>query len=187
MIYILQRAYVWLRRFTHLRGNGIHSPFAYNFVCEVINNTLTYYAYLDHASLLHSLNLRQRKQAKLLFRLINYAQPTTTYIPPTLSHLLPFLHASCAKTSIQFHDQKIPSPSPSSPILIITQQPLAQPLPTLPPGSTLVYLRLRNKATRQQWKNITALPTATMNFDLYHLGITIIAPTLYKHHYKINF
>lgn len=41
----LQRAAVWMTRFRHRCGYGIHSPFAYRLFTEVIHQEYPYYAY----------------------------------------------------------------------------------------------------------------------------------------------
>ncbi len=37
--------YTWWQRLRHSRGFGIHSPFAYRFITEVLNQPYAYYAY----------------------------------------------------------------------------------------------------------------------------------------------
>ncbi len=79
----VKKIWIWLRRFRHRRGYGVHSPFAFNFITYVINNKTSYYAYEELAALnkVYRKNstkdprLAAAKKDKFLFRLVNYAQP----------------------------------------------------------------------------------------------------------------
>ena len=75
-----------LRRYHRSRGFGIHSPFAFKFVLNVLRERLPYYAYEDFKELRktisqHSNGIFKRrriishKNAKLLFRITNYFNP----------------------------------------------------------------------------------------------------------------
>lgn len=75
----LKRIYIWCRRFRYRKGYGVHSPFAFGLITEVIYEKLPYYAYAPLKAM--------RKEAsksgmhctervdKLLFRLANRFQP----------------------------------------------------------------------------------------------------------------
>lgn len=191
MIYRLKRAYVWLRRFTHLGGNGIQSPFAYSFACGVINNKSAYYAYTDLRKQLRSLSLRRRKLAKLLFRLANYTQPTTILIDEEVaSRYATFLKRGCLKAqlvTISTNSPKCNATSYERPVMIVTRS--LDMVPTaLSDGDMVVALDIRRSATsRKQWKALVANHTATQTFDLYNYGIAMVATQRYKQHYIINF
>lgn len=88
------RLLVWLLRFRHRRGYGVHSPFAFNFITSVIYERGEYYAYAElrtprnerakqvrEAKKGHpkALILRE-KDERLLFRIINFAAPRTALI-----------------------------------------------------------------------------------------------------------
>ncbi len=66
---------VWLRRFRKRRGYGVHSPWAYELITNVIYSPGTYYAYrdIDRRLTLADRILRPRLRAKerLRFRLRN--------------------------------------------------------------------------------------------------------------------
>lgn len=125
------RLLVWLSRFRHRRGYGVHSPFAYGFITDVVYNRGEYYAYAE---------LREQRKAKaqrdienpslrekddrLLFRLINFAAPRTALIyGPDARHSLPYLQAgrrhcqfftdeTCSPTSaIKVSEEEIKVPS----------------------------------------------------------------------------
>ena len=46
----LKRPFIWLRRFRHRCGYGVHSPFAFNLITQVIYENTPYYKYKDLAA-----------------------------------------------------------------------------------------------------------------------------------------
>lgn len=68
-----------LYKIRHHNGHGIHSPFVFSFINDVIEEKLPYYAYQDIA---RYLNLSEKKideetkKNKLLFRIVNRFSPT---------------------------------------------------------------------------------------------------------------
>lgn len=77
---ILKRAYIWLKRIRHRKGYGIHSPFAFNLITDVIYERRPYYAYSWLKELRREAPRKGKRYTervdKLLFRLVNYVQPT---------------------------------------------------------------------------------------------------------------
>lgn len=78
----MSRLYRWpkkgvrvIYKIRHHRGHGVHSPFVYNLIRNVIEEKLPYYfygdleAYLDHFD---GREWRLKKEYKLAFRLVNY-------------------------------------------------------------------------------------------------------------------
>lgn len=45
----LKRPFIWLSRFRHRCGYGVHSPFAFNLITQVIYESTPYYRYKDLA------------------------------------------------------------------------------------------------------------------------------------------
>ncbi len=82
----LRRYRTALRRYRHSKGFGIHSPFAFSFVLNVLRERNPYYAYSELEGLRHSVIARTRyhlrhpriislKNAKLIFRVTNFFNP----------------------------------------------------------------------------------------------------------------
>lgn len=46
----LKRPFIWLYRFRHRCGYGVHSPFAFNLITHVIYETTPYYKYRELAA-----------------------------------------------------------------------------------------------------------------------------------------
>lgn len=62
----------WWQRLRHSRGFGIHSPFAFRFITEVLNERLPYYAYdrINSTVAGHS-----AREWRTLFRVLVYFRP----------------------------------------------------------------------------------------------------------------
>ena len=81
----LKRPFIWLSRFRHRCGYGVHSPFAFNLITQVIYESTPYYKYKDLAVEQKKLapqkdnywKYESKKVKRLLFRLVNYIQPDT--------------------------------------------------------------------------------------------------------------
>ena len=70
---LLSNPYIWLRRIRHRNGYGVHSPFAFNFIKQVLEEHDAYYAYSVMDSRLRWWQrFRYRRHQHLLFRLHNF-------------------------------------------------------------------------------------------------------------------
>lgn len=69
----------YYRRWRHGRGYGVHSPFAYHLITEVINQPCAYYAYEQLRAMPRR---REAQDAALLFRLAVHFAPSTVWISP---------------------------------------------------------------------------------------------------------
>ena len=74
----LRRIYIWCKRVRHRRGYGVHSPFAFGLITDVVYEHNPYYAYQELKELRHlarkSLVYPERID-RLLFRLVNRFSP----------------------------------------------------------------------------------------------------------------
>lgn len=77
----LKRPFIWIARFRHRCGYGVHSPFAFSLITDVIYERRPYYAYrvLDEKYRVLSRKwewaTKDTKVNRLLFRLVNRFQP----------------------------------------------------------------------------------------------------------------
>lgn len=190
---LIRNPLTWLRRIRHRRGHGIHSPFAYNLVTQVLYNPGTYYAYalLDrlqprHVQLFH---LRPRAVHRLLFRLANYRQPQHIAAPGLTPTEWNCLHEGCRHAVI---DTAMPATPPDM-LLLHPQSPeTSGKSPSLADdwhrhindNTLLVVLDLpRNRAL---WQSVRSHPRTRITFDLADLGIAFFLPRLNRQHYIIN-
>ena len=83
LLLCIKRPFIWLSRFRYRCGYGVHSPFAFSLITDVIYEKMPYYAY-------SSLKKEQKKMIRergwtkgsqkvnrFLFRLVNKVQPAT--------------------------------------------------------------------------------------------------------------
>jgi len=89
----LKRPFIWLCRFRHRCGYGVHSPFAFNLITQVIYENTPYNKYKGLAAEQKKLSREKdkhwkyesKKVKRLLFRLVNYIQPDTIVDAGTLA------------------------------------------------------------------------------------------------------
>ncbi len=72
---MIKRIIVWLSRIGHCRGFGIQSPWAYSFVCDVINERWPYYSYERLEEKYRDEGAMKRRLARLYLRIANFMQP----------------------------------------------------------------------------------------------------------------
>ncbi len=182
------RFLTWLLRFRHRRGYGIHSPFAFTFVTDVVYNQGTYYAY---ASLRHFYQVHRAewgslrlKDCKLLFRLTNFQHPQRVRLvgyPP--SHpVCRFIQAGSKHSQL--------SPTASRPQLVVANEEWPTQahhlIAELPEGAMLMLTHVGGK-NKAAWRQLLAHPNAQIAFDLYDFGIVINHPQLQRAHYVVNY
>ncbi len=63
----LKRPFIWLYRFRHRCGYGVHSPFAFNLITHVIYESTAYYKYEELAKAQKQLELEELQQKRQFF------------------------------------------------------------------------------------------------------------------------
>lgn len=203
----LKRPFIWLRRFRHRRGYGVHSPFAFNFITNVIYERTPYYKYDE-------LLASQKEQAKqkdcgwdyetgkvkrLLFRVVNYCQPVTIvdagclsasslYLKAAkegadytaaadLSEL--FLEADAPVDFLYVHDYRRPE---------FVEEVFNLCASRSTQRSVFVVEGIRYTPSMMAlWKRLVRHERAGITFDLYDLGIVFFDKTKNKQDYIVNF
>lgn len=73
-----KRIYVWCKRIRHRRGYGVHSPFAFGLITDVVYEQNPYYAFQKLKELRHLAKrsmMYPERVDRLLFRLVNRFSP----------------------------------------------------------------------------------------------------------------
>lgn len=173
---LLGNPLVWLVRVRHRCGYGVHSPFAFRFITEVIYENARFYRY---ATLDRQLKpwqwLRRRKGLHLLLRLANWQQPASMVVR-NCSLLEPlYLQAGCQRAVLY---DSYPEGGVD---LICLGSPDEEALCHLHPGTLLLLDRLDR---HREW--FGRLPSI-VSFDLGDMGIAFFDPQYYKQAYIVNF
>lgn len=167
---------VWLARFRHRKGYGVHSPFAFRFITDVIYERQPFYAYaeLDKALPL-GMRLRSRRGLHLLLRLANHLQPEVVVLPVEAEWEKRYLQSGCKRARF-LHEW----PEAEASICLL-REPNAEALKHLGESSVLL---LDNLHRHRAW--FRSLPSQ-ISFDLYDFGIAFFDKHYNKQYYKVNF
>ena len=203
----LKRPFIWLYRFRHRCGYGVHSPFAFNLITHVIYETAPYYKYKELAAAQKELavqkgrtwNYESVKVKRLLFRLVNYVQPGTIIdagIPAASSLYLKagkegadytsaselselFLESGTSVDFLYLHDYRRPE---------FVEEVLHICIGRTAKTSVFVIEGIHyTSQMRSVWKRACQHEKAGITFDLYDLGIIFFDKTRIKQDYIVNF
>lgn len=204
----IKRPFVWLARFRHRRGYGVHSPFAFEFITRVIYERAPYYQYAGLA-------LRQREEArqrgkewaqaeplrvkKLLFRLVNRAQPACMVDVGVSSAASLYLSAACRKAELTqaatLNDLFLDAGVPVDFLYLHAWRDAAMVEETFRVCASRAGQRSMfvvqgigySQAMRECWKRMVRHPQVGITFDLYDVGILLFDHSLTKQDYIVNF
>ena len=203
----LKRPFIWLRRFRHRCGYGVHSPFAFNLITQVIYENTPYYKYKDLAVEQKKLapqkdgrwKYESKKVKRLLFRLVNKVQPATVIEvgqPSTASLYLQsakpsasYLFASDlselfldADTPVDFlYMNNYQNPELMEEVFHICAQRVTLKSVFVVQG--ICY----SKKMKTLWNQLKEDERVGVTFDLYDLGLLFFDKTKIKQHYIVNF
>lgn len=203
----LKRPFIWMLRFRHRCGYGVHSPFAFNLITQVIYESTPYYKYKDLEKEEKKLALEKdknwkyesKKRKHLLFRLVNYTQPNTIvdigrlaasslylkagregadYVAASsLSEL--FLEADVPVDFLYLHHYRQPR---------LMEEAFHLCLARITDQSIFVIEGIRYTPEMfALWKRMRQDEKAGVSFDLYDLGILFFDKTKIKQDYVVNF
>lgn len=203
----LKRPFIWLYRFRHRCGYGVHSPFAFNLITQVIYESAPYYKY-------HDLAVEEKKKAqdegrgwlceskkikRFLFRLVNYVQPDTIFDIGTLSASALYLKAGNEKADyrsasglkdlflesdvpvdfLYLHDYRHPE----------SVEEIFRLCAARTTGKSVFVIEGIRYSSRMRslWKRMRRDERAGITFDLYDLGLIFFDKTKIKQDYTVNF
>lgn len=155
-----------LRRLRASHGYGVHSPFAYAFITEVVRAREPYYAY---APLRQTYGGGDARRLRLLFRLVNFARPRRLALGSATAPERAYMQAATRAESGETGD-----------FLFLTG-------PYTPREETDVVVVPSLQARRDAWQSVLADPRRTAAFDLYDLGVAFFRPALPRQEYKIMY
>lgn len=203
---LLRRPFIWLLRFRHRRGYGVHSPFAFQLITEVINERWPYYDYADlldqeeSFKAAHDKHLQAAgetlKLRRLLYRLANYVHPQNIIFVGKESMSFNYMKMSCRKANYLISEgRKIPKFDGSYLAYVrtgfSTQQLKDICLPLIDSATSESLLIIQgigySKDAKCFWKSIKDSSQIGITFDLYDVGLIFFDHSRIKQHYIVNF
>lgn len=206
----IKQPFIWLRRFRHRRGYGVHSPFAFDVITNVIYEKTSYYAYAqiekeqkgstsqtdDTAT-----NALSIKKNRLIFRLVNRFQPSLILDAGAASITTRYLQAGNKKAHyIAATDIRIYEELPTKDVDFLCIRPYNDITfvkkiwegcihnQAVNPRMVCVIEGIRYTASmREFWKQCINDHQVGISFDLYDLGILFFDKSKIKQHYIVNF
>lgn len=205
LLLCLKRPFIWLSRFRYRCGYGVHSPFAFSLITDVVYEKMPYYAY-------RSLQKEQKKMSRergwtkstkkvnrFLFRLVNKVQPATIvevgcpsvaslYLQsakPSAEYLFAsdlselFLDADVPVDFLYLNDYRHPD------LMEETFRICARR--TSSRSVFVVHGICYTKAMKELWRRLQEDDRVGITFDLYDVGLLFFDKTKIKQHYKVNF
>lgn len=201
----IKRPFIWLSRFRYRCGYGVHSPFAFSLITDVIYEKMPYYAYASLEKEQKRL-VRERgysrgsqKVNRFLFRLVNKVQPAT--IVEVGRPSVASLYLQSAKPSAEylfasdlselFLDTDVPVDflylnDYRNPELLEKVIDICVRRTTLK-SVFVVHGICYSKEMKALWKRLQEDERVGIIFDLYDLGLLFFDKTKIKQHYIVNF
>lgn len=180
----LRNPFLWLRRFRKRRGYGVHSPFAFSFITEVVYERGAFYEYERLDQMLQWWQkFRVRRYLQLLFRLSNYSHPSRIYLFGASELERSYLTAACPKAQVlEWSDvgEEIAKEDGAGNLIFLTY-PSDEALRLVRPGTMLVLANVH--AYKTWWDGLPKI----LGFDLYDVGIAFFDPKYNPQSYVVNF
>jgi hypothetical protein len=189
-----------LKRIRYCCGFGIHSPFAFQLITQVIYERSPYYAYAEieqaRPSERGGAGSETRKVKRLLFRLVNRFQPAVI-LEIGAATTDTSLYLKRAKTGADYYPavHLLPELQPVDfvyvhyqPDLPSLREKLDDCLARVTSASVLVLSGIGYTGQMKcLWKELQKDDRVGVTFDLYDVGILFFDKKMIKQHYIVNF
>lgn len=201
----IRRPFVWLSRFRHRCGYGVHSPFAFSLITDVVYEKRPYYAYAllekeaKKMRRMHGYDKGMLKVNRLLFRLVNRMQPAgivevgrssvaSLYLQaakPSADYLFAtdlselFLDADVPVSFLYLNDCLRPDLQEEAFRICVRR--------ATPQSVFVVHGVGYSKEMKALWHRMQADERVGITFDLYDVGLLFFDRSKIKQHYIVNF
>ena len=187
-----------IRKIKHRKGFGVHSPFAFSIITEVIEEKLPYYAYRPMQGSYPKSSIVPFKVVTLLFRLANrfgsrniavigdeqYAS-MPLQIVDSRNHLIRISDAQDMDAVVEEKfDMIVVNLNPLS-----DQSALTEWLLTHMTETAIIFVKgiLPHHSLETFWDDFCDRDEVPITMDLYDYGLAIIKPNFFKQHYIVSF
>jgi len=193
----------WLWWFTasNSKGHGMHSPFVFDFIINVLNDDREFYAFQQIENSLKIARI-EKKFNRLLFRMVDYYQPKniisignnnsiqTQYLAAA-SHLIEInsINESDSVKSIINNIKKVDFIFLNNNELNNTLNQFEILLSAFHNKSFFILNNIHsNKEAKANWQSIQNNSSVKATIDLFHLGIVLFNQDFkVKQHFKVRF
>lgn len=212
-INFLKKTFIWLRRFRYRKGYGVHSPFAFRIITELIYADTPYYDYnlLKEQVVEKCLvmgrswknNLQPFATYELLYRLVNESKANTILeIGDSCGVTATYLSACRKNAKCISLNEIVQLPSALQDLGMLDFLVIRAANYSLTDVQQIVEKCILNsterslfviqdiyaaKAITNWWEELVADSRVGITFDLYDMGIVFFDKTKIKQHYIVNF
>lgn len=203
-----------IQRIRHAKGFGVHSPFAFNFITNVIYSKHWYYAFIDIENVLlrNNIDFYSHKLHHLSYRLIQYFKPDNI-LEIGSSNDVNSLFISCGSSAtphdciekdytkrtlinklltelgheINFCDIIDTSKKYDSIFINIDTEIIEKELlfDISHKDAFWVVSGIKSKMSKQFWKSIVQDDRVSVSFDIKDIGIVLLDTTYKKRNYLV--
>ena len=191
MLSFFHRCFVWICRLPHRRGYGVHSPFAFNLIRDVIFETGEYYAYAPLRAKRHA-HQRPERDLRLLFRLANAHRSASAVVCVEDKHSDPtdvVAYLRAARPQMPFYEKadNFRHPSPTFYLFLSNSWPayVLLHIDKLEADTLLVVAPITGKMA-QAWQQLCQHSKTRVCFDLYDFGVVFFNPDHQAEVHKVN-
>ena len=189
---LIRRPWIWFWRLRHRRGYGVHSPFAYNFISDVVYERTAFYSYRTlswlHPWWVRYMGLYPLTCRRMLFRLANYVHPRSIALVGNLP--IEQAYMAAAVPSAKWVDESELNHGMTD-LIIVSREKQAEALALLThisaQGALVMEGIQADKKAFAMWNRLKNDARTGVTFDLYTYGILFFNHQLHKQHYIVNF
>ena len=189
---LTRRPWIWFLRLRHRCGYGVHSPFAFGFITDVVYERTPYYAYRELAGLhpwwVRWLGLYPLTCRRMLFRLANFVHPRTMLLLGNRPIERQYLSAA-VPSARWIKGEAAGDNAPD--FIFVAHEQLAQTadfIGQMPANGAMVLEGIHEDSEALRlWHSLQADSRTGITFDLYTYGIILFNTRLNKQHYIVNF
>lgn len=188
------RLFRWVRRFRRRCGYGVHSPYAFSFITDVIYNPGVYYAYAP-LSCLCSPRLR-RKDLRLLFRLVDFSRARQAAVLAAADEAL-YAYLKAGRSSARWEFVALDGVLPAVPGAGFVYADVSCAgwaawvsacMDRAGEGAVIVVRGIHDsRQSCDAWRWLCARQTGGVALDLYDFGIFCLERRLYRQDYVVNY
>ena len=198
-----ERFFLWLTRFRYSKGYGVHSPFAFSLIREVIGGNGEYYAFaplLKECAVMKGGRSNSSKKNKMLFRLSNFVHPSVILVPYDASpdgcrYMAEGCRSAVSRIYRDVATLRTAIAEAGEATLLLDIEASALAAAYVAAASAEMNVRsvmivdgiYRNKMMRRLWRDVVNDRRCILTFDLYDTGLVFFDPKYKKQNYKVNF